>query len=61
MSSSSAHARHANNVQFVKWFESARIRYTETLDLPAQDIRNVLVSVRSRILRLTLFMDWTMC
>jgi len=41
----------------VKWFESARIRYTETLDLPPQDIKNVLVSPRSRILGLNLFMD----
>lgn len=37
-----ADTRHANNVHFARWFESARIRYTETLDLPADDLKNLL-------------------
>jgi len=34
--------QHVNNVQFVKWIESARIRYCESLPLPAKLIRNML-------------------
>ncbi|KAK1921387.1 HotDog domain-containing protein [Papiliotrema laurentii] len=34
--------QHANNVHYVRWFESARIRYTETLDLPNDDVRRLL-------------------
>jgi hypothetical protein len=56
---SSAHARHANNVQFVKWAESARIRYFETLDLPAEEISNVLVSVSGCTSGPTITSSWS--
>ena len=33
-----------NNVRYVRWIETARIRYAESLELPGGQVRGMLVS-----------------
>jgi hypothetical protein len=35
--------RHVNNVRFIRWAETARIRYAESLDLPKGQIQGMMV------------------
>jgi acyl-CoA thioesterase FadM len=44
--------RHANNVQFVRWFESARIRYVESFadDLPSGMVESMRVGTLTPLL-----------
>jgi len=37
-------SRHVNNVRYVRWIETARIRYAESLELPGGQVRGMLVS-----------------
>jgi hypothetical protein len=34
-----------NNVRYVRWIETARIRYAESLELPGGQVRGMLVSL----------------
>lgn len=36
---------HVNNVRYVRWIETARIRYAESLDLPNGQVQGMLVSL----------------
>jgi hypothetical protein len=38
-------SRHVNNVRYVRWIETARIRYAESLELPGGQVRGMLVSL----------------
>jgi len=40
----SANTRHVNNVRYVRWIETARIRYAESFNLPQGQVRGMLVS-----------------
>ena len=40
--------RHVNNVRYVRWIETARIRYAESLDLPNGQVQGMLVSLPIR-------------
>jgi hypothetical protein len=39
--------RHVNNVRFIRWAETARIRYAESLDLPKGQIQGMMVCLTS--------------